>query len=108
MAQITSELTEADYEAQPHLVHKKGTKVRVTKVYQTKVDSLQRFHDDHINSASEKWRKAAEDCLGEKQAFIEAVGGTFVVIDYFIGANPHIIEVNGIKIGLPAECLEAV
>lgn len=101
-------LTDEDYEKQPHLVFKKGTRVRVTGIWQENVDKLQAFHDEHIKDLDASWRKAARAALKERKAFIDAVGKVYKVVGYFIGANPHIIKVNGVSIGLPKEYLEAV
>jgi len=101
-------LTDEDYEKQPHLVFKKGTKVRVTGIYASMVRSLEDFYIKYAGSKNSRTRRAAAEALEDRQAFIRAKGQTTTVVGYFIGANPHIVEIDGRQIGLPKECLEEV
>ena len=96
------------YETQSTLKYKKGTTVRVTRLYEEFDDDLLKFYNENFNSEDQNWREAAQTCLKERELLRCAIGRIFVVEDYTIGANPHIINVDGMPIGFPIDCLEEV
>ena len=104
----SEKLPDSFFEDQSNLKYKKGTSVRVTKLDQEYYYYLLKSSNKLMNSEDPELRDAGKYGLQIRGLLKRAIGRVFVVEDYQISGNPHVLNVDGIRIGFPAECLEEV